>query len=508
MPPPGGLRTSLSFALKGGGPIAGYLGQQAFQPSQGLFSPGTPLSPVDPQPVRAFEFRPGTNFVFTTRSDEAFSFAELRAFSNVELVRLAIETRKDQIERMNWRVKVKDQRKIRSDSDERIRRVEKFWRKPDGDMHFATWLRSSMEDLLVLDAPAFEMRRSRAGKLIGLDLVAGDSIKVLVDHNGRKPKAPLPSYQQVLYGKPWINLTTTDLLYVPRNPRPGHLYGLSPVEQCVITINMALQRQASQLFHFGLGNVPAGILTAPEGWSPDQIASYQEWFDARLSGNLGEKQKVVWVPSGSKYQNFKDPAIKDEFDEWLARIVCYAFSLPPTAFIKSQNRATAEAADQTALEEGREPFLRWWKRIADDLIADELDCPDLEWSWEISDDIDPLKQAQIDDIRLRNGSLAINEVRDRYGEIPAPGGDEHRIYLATGAVSLPGNQAAEETRQDQAEAELELTRNPPPVGAGASAKPKKARGVTYATGQSRGASAGTGRPKKSMSGRTKEPGKT
>jgi hypothetical protein len=516
MPPPGGIRTSLSFKLQGGGPVSTYMMDRAFQPSNALYSPGTPLSPVEPQPIRAYQFEPGTNLNFTPRAYDPIGFPQLRAFANVELVRLAIETRKDQVERMDWSIKVRDARNKRLDSDERIRRMTRFWSKPDGETDFASWLRESMEDLLALDAPAFEKRRNRGGKLIGLDIVSGDSIKLLIDQTGRRPHAPIPAYQQIMYGRPWINLTTNDLLYIPRNKRPHKMYGYGPVEQVIVTIHTALQRQTSQLFHFGLGNVPAGIITGPEGWSPDQLQAYQDWFDARLSGNLGEKQKVIWAPFGSKYQAFKEAPLKDEFDEWLARVICYCFSLPPTAFIKSMNRATAEAADSTALEEGREPFLRWWKRAADNIMADELDCPDLEWSWGVADDIDPLTQAQIDDVRLRNGSLNVNEVRDRYGEPPVEGGDENRIYLATGAVSLVGNQEAEDTRQDTAETQLDILQHPPPAAAPAKkptakpagSKPAAAKPVQYATGQSRGASAGTGRPKKSMAGRSKEPGKT
>src|SRR4051812_10113306 len=122
MPPPGGLRTSLSFMIKQGGPVGGYLSNQTFQPSSGLFSPGTPIIPSAPQPVRTWEFTPGTNYTYTPRSNEPFGFSQLRAFANVEMVRLAIETRKDQMERMNWRIKVKDPRRPRADSDERIRR--------------------------------------------------------------------------------------------------------------------------------------------------------------------------------------------------------------------------------------------------------------------------------------------------------------------------------------------------------------------------------------------------
>lgn len=517
MPPPGGIRKDLSFTMKQGGPVAGWRNSGS-QPGAGLFSPGTPVEPTAPQPVRTFQFEPGTNLNYTPRAGEPFGFPHLRSFANVEAVRLAIETRKDQVERLDWLIKVKNPRQKRSDSDERIRKVERFWRKPDQETHFATWLRSSMEDLLVLDAPAFEKRRNNAGKLIGLDVIAGDAIKLLIDQTGRRPKPPLPAYEQVLYGTPWRLLTTNDLLYCPRNRRPHKLYGLSPVEQIVITVNTVLQRQASQLFHFGIGNVPAGIINGPEGWSPDQLKEFQEWFDSQLSGNLGEKQKVIWVPNGAKYQAFKDKPLSDEFDEWLERIVCYAFSLPPTPFIQQMNRATAESSDQTALEEGREPFLRWFKRIADDVIAEDLECPDLEWDWRITDELDPLKQAQIDDISIRNGSMSVNESRDRRGEPPIEGGDEYRIYLATGAVALTDNDEAADTRQDTAEAELELLRNPPAPASAAKAPSAKARpakapsakpkAVQYATGQRRGASAGTGRPKKSMSARTKEPGKT
>ena len=438
MPPPGGLRTSLSWTMSGGGPLF-----NAFQGPETAFSPGIPLVPPDQQPVRVNEFRPGTNLIYNPRANEPIGFAQLRALANVEPVRLAIETRKDQIERMDWSIKVRNPRKPRGDSEERIRRVERFWRKPDGVHPFATWLRMSMEDLLALDAPAFELRRSRGGQLIGIDVVPGDTIKILVDDTGRTPVPPLPAYQQVLYGRIWANLTSRDLMYVPRNKRPHRLYGFSPVEQIVVTVNTVLQRQASQLFHFGIGNVPAGILNAPDGWTPDQIQQFQEYFDARLAGNLGEKQKAIWVPKDTKYQAFKEPLLKDEFDEWLARVICYCFSLPPTPFVKAMNRSSAEQADQTALEEGREPFLRWWKRIADAVIADELDCPDLQWVWEPVDDIDPQLQSGIHDQRLRNGSSTINEVRLFYGEDPIEGGDVPRIYVANGALSLTAIDEAE-----------------------------------------------------------------
>ena len=145
---------------------------------------------------------------------------------------------------------------------------------------------------------------------------------------------------------------------------------------------------------------------------------------------------MFWAPAEARYQAFKDSPLKDDFDEWLARIVCYAFGLPPTPFVKQMNRSTAASDDARGQAEGVEPRKLWWKRVADGLLADEFGRADLEWRWQDAGDVDPLVQAQIDDIALRNGSATVDEVRARRGLGPSPGGAGARIYTATGAEAL------------------------------------------------------------------------
>ncbi|WP_284244928.1 phage portal protein [Methylobacterium haplocladii] len=417
----------------------------SFSGQWSMFSPGVPLAPITPaQPVRRIDFPVGHNTVTTPRSYEPFGFAQLRSFANVELVRLAIETRKDQIERLDWQIRPRKMlgRARQHDRDTRIDAVEKMLRKPDGVTPFATWMRMLVEDLLVLDAPAIERRRNRGGELIGLDVVDGGTIKVLVDERGRRPMMPLPAYQQVIKGVPWADLTSDDLIYAPRNPRSNHLYGYSPVEQIVVTLTTAMRRQATQLAYFTEGNTPAGLLSAPEGWTPEQIKDWQSWMDAKLSGQTGERSKQLWVPKDTKYQAFKDAPIKDEFDEWLARIVCFAFSLPPTPFVKQVNRATSDNDAEQSEEQGLAPLLLWAKRMLDSVVQDDLGHPDLEFEWNPAREIDPKVQAEIDDKNLRNGSETIDEVRERRGQGPVPGGNKARIYIAQGAIEIEANDAA------------------------------------------------------------------
>jgi hypothetical protein len=428
MPPTGGIRTSMSWRTQ-----YGPLGPGV---TDAVFSPGQPLTPPDQEPVRLWDFPVGVNTVITPRSSEAFGFAHLRAFSNVELVRLAIETRKDQIEALHWRFNPRPEASRVFDLDTRAQRLTQFWRRPDGVRGFAAWLRLAMEDLLAIDAPAFEKRRDRAGRLIGLDPVPGDTLKLLVDETGRTPVPPEPAYQQIIKGRVWADLTTDDLIYAPRNRRPNHVLGFSPVEQIVVTVQTIINRQAAQLAYFTEGNAPLGFLSAPEGWGPSQIRELQLWLNAQLSGQPSERAKLIWTPAGASYQSLKDPPLKDDFDEWLARIVAFAFSLPPTPFVKQMNRATAGEDQDRSLEEGLAPLKLWVKRLVDEVNEQEFGETDLEFAWHDAAGIDPLTQSQVDDTALRNGSATVNEVRASRGLAPVDGGDLPRVYVGAGATPL------------------------------------------------------------------------
>jgi hypothetical protein len=406
-----------------------------------MFPPGEPLWPIIQEPLRTYDYRTGINIVITPRTGERWSFADLRSFANVELVRLAIETRKDQIDRCEWQIKPKvkvgeSRSQVRKDSAERIRAVSRFLRKPDGYHNFHEWIHLILEDLFVIDAPCLERRRNYNGDIVGYDVIDGSTIKVLLDYNARTPTPPAPAYQQIIKGSVWCDLTTDDILYRPRNIRPGHVYGFSPVEQILITIHTQMLRQASQLSYFSDGTVPAGLASVPDGWSVDQVREWQDWMDAKFAGNLAERRKLLWAPAGSKYQAFKESPIKDDFDEWLARVTCYCFSLPPTPFIRQLNRSASQADQERAIDEGEQPLKMWLKRFLDGIIQDDLKYPDLEFTWIKKKDENPETDAQINTNYLKVAVLTINEIRDGLGMDKVPGGDTPLIYTPRGAIAL------------------------------------------------------------------------
>ena len=108
----------------------------------GWFGPQRPLLPVAPPQVsgRQFDLRPGYNIVTQARSGEAVSFTMLRQLADsFDILRLVIETRKDQMDRMQWSFrskKIVGQEKTEKIAQSRLDAVTKFFLKPDGEHNF------------------------------------------------------------------------------------------------------------------------------------------------------------------------------------------------------------------------------------------------------------------------------------------------------------------------------------------------------------------------------------
>src|SRR5579862_7039687 len=142
MPPQGGLRTPLTLSYTWNQQGLETRFSEVFQPGQGIFSPGYPLAPAEPEQVRLWDFPVGVNTIYTPRAYERVSFDELRALADAhDITRLAIETRKDQLEKLDWTVKPRSVRRVSGEVLARAAEVAQFWRCPDGERPFATWLR-------------------------------------------------------------------------------------------------------------------------------------------------------------------------------------------------------------------------------------------------------------------------------------------------------------------------------------------------------------------------------
>lgn len=405
------------------------------------------MPPLAPPAVagRAWDFPAGYNLQTKPRAKEQITFQDLRDLADgYDVLRLAVETRKDEIARLLWRIKARDE-KAGGYEDPRVATVTRFLTKPDGFHNWNDWIRIVLEDLFVIDAPTLYMRRTRAGKLFELHPIDGATIRRVIDdwghtpqpyHEGGKLVYPV-AYQQILKGYPAVDYTTQDLIYRPRNNRVNRAYGMSPVEQIVTTVNIALRKQLYTLHYFTEGNVPDSLIGTPEDWSPGEIKEYQQYWDNYFVGDLAHRRRAKFVPGKLTYTQLKEPDLKNEFDEWLARVVCYAFSLSPQWAVKQMNRGSAETQKEIGEEEGLRPVKNWIKGLIDDLLANEFDAEDLEFDWVQDEDPDEERQAHILEGLVSKGILTLNEARQALGRSPLDNAAANAPMIVTQTGWMP-----------------------------------------------------------------------
>ena len=197
--------------------------------------------------------------------------------------------------------------------------------------------------------------------------------------------------------------------------RAHKLYGFSPVEQIALTVNIALRREAATLDYYRAGSTPDAFATLPKEWTVDQIRQFQDYFDALMSGNSARRRMTKFMPADFRLVEARQPPLKDQYDEWLARVICYAFSVPASAFVGQVNRATSETLRLQAMQEGLVPLKAWIKSALDHVIQVCLGEPDLEFAWVGDDAVDPLQQAQTLNILVGAGIKTIAEARADLG---------------------------------------------------------------------------------------------
>ena len=344
-----------------------------------------------------------------------------------------IETRKDQLAKMRFTIRPIDpKQKV----DARCAEVESFMRLPDGENTWDTWLRMLLEDMFVLDAATVYPWLRNNGKPYRFEIIDGSTVKRVLDDHGRTPVAPQPAYQQVFKGVVATQYTIDELIYAPRNRRSHKVYGYSPVEQVLLTVNIAIRRALFQLQYYTEGSTPDLLFQCPPNWNMAQIKDLNSWWQSTLAGNTAQRRKAQFVPNGVTPINTKEGVLTDKYDEWLARVICYAFSVSHQAFVAQMNRATSESAQQQALEEGLYPIMQWVKGIVDRLIWKYFQYDDLHFVWQDQDVVAPDIQSQIDDRNVRNGSITINEVRAKRGDEPITGGDDPMVLTQSGYVPI------------------------------------------------------------------------
>lgn len=348
--------------------------------SNASMGPGRPINPYRgySQPPRAMDYPVGVNINVRTRAGWGLaSFDTIRALiKSYDVARICINHKIDELRSME--PMFLPAVGVRGDVDDAIAAARLVLRKPDRELSYLAWLSKLMENALKFDAAPLYRRRNHYGDVVGLEVLDGTTINPYIDERGRRPKAPAPAYYQVVHGQPWNWYTDQEISYEMFRPQEDTPFGTAPMESILLTANTDLRFQWHFLQMFTDGSVPAGFIEVPPDISsPDQVAEWQDYWDAMVAGDQAILHRLIAIPAGTKVTSSKPEAFDPTFPEYLMMRACAAHGVVPhdAGLIRDVNRSTGETQTDMQFRVNTLPWVMWIEQILSDYLRYDIGLP-------------------------------------------------------------------------------------------------------------------------------------
>jgi phage portal protein BeeE len=346
--------------------------------------------------------------------------ANLRRFAEFPVARRAINTIKDRIAGMHWRVQPKNGRDLAElpAGAERVRTLTDNFDAPNPDDSFRSLAEQVLEDVIVGGFGAIELvATGDPAQPLVLWPVDGASIRMLRDWDGASAS---PRYVQVTgrsgpEGR--VVLRDEDLSYIRLNPRTHTPFGLGRLEVAFETISAFLSA------HRYAARLASNSVVQYALWLQDLTPAHHErlirWWQDEIEGtgrvpilSVENKPEVLRFGAGT------DADLRLAWQEFLLRIIADAFDLP-AMFLGVEhdvNRSTAAEMSEHVFRSAIVPTARLLaEHITRDAIHKKLGWQDLEFVFTDVDARNEREEAEIQEILLRSGVVTVNEVRQMRG---------------------------------------------------------------------------------------------
>jgi phage portal protein BeeE len=380
--------------------------------------------------VRALEKRrtqplPSILSTYSPRSDALPkpTPANLHRFAETPIARKAINTIKDRIAGMRWRVQPRKGRAVEEVElgAERILALTDNLDAPNSDDSFRSFCEQVLEDVIVGGFGAIELQATGdASRPLVMWPVDGSTIRMKADWDGQ-PGSPRYVQATGRYGPDGqIALQDDELCYIRLNPRTHTPFGLGRLEVAFETINefLGAHRYAARL----ASNSVVQYALWLQDLGPAQHERLIHWWQDEIEGT--GRVPILSVESKPEVLRFgqgTDSDLRLAWQEFLLRVIADAFDLPPffLGVEHDVNRSTAAELSDLAFRQAIVPTARLFaEHLTRDAISKKLGWGDLEFVFTDVDAKNERDEAEIQEILLRSGVLTVNEVRRMRGLPP------------------------------------------------------------------------------------------
>jgi HK97 family phage portal protein len=209
------------------------------------------------------------------------------------------------------------------------------------------------------------------------------------------------------------------------------LVGMSPIYACATAALQGLAIQATSSAFFTNGSRPSGLITAPAGMTPDQLAQAKtDWETFNGPGNAG---RVAVITADIKYTQLSMNAVDAQLIQqlgWTAGTICSVFHVPSFLIGVGElpRGVSLESLWQmyhslclqsliTNFENALDEGLGLTPATSSTQYGTELDINDLIW-------LDTTSKTKAAADAIGAGAMSPDEARERYfGLGPVEGGD-------------------------------------------------------------------------------------
>jgi len=225
----------------------------------------------------------------------------------------------------------------------------------------------------------------------------------------------------------WLNpsgipteFSVDEVMYFRTRPNSRGMYGTSRLEivKDIVNYLMDSTEANSKLWENGL--FIGGQIDHPDIKDVNELRLKAAEYKKNLQG---PKKAGRWLVTGGgvKVQGFPfNPQQMQWLDgqKWFAKLVLSIFKIAPSEIGWTEDLNRATGMQQMNIHKSR--AIRPLLKLIEDVINRDLvwkKYPDVSFKFKTSLDLeDKMKQAQIDEIYIRSGKVAINELRERDGE--------------------------------------------------------------------------------------------
>ncbi len=393
------------------------------------------------------------------------TYAEMQSYyEKDEWVRACIdEIVKNTVKVKPYIAPIDDEEEPSEETKQHIEDIEALLADPNSkDESFESIRRKVLLDILKYDAGAMEIVYDTAGKPAELYDLPGHLIRLNVDEHG------MFSDEEKAYGqlsstsfgsaKDIVWFKQNEVIYLVANPQSGSVYGLSPLESLVNSVEADLNASEYNAAFFKNNAEPSGIVQV-SGLSKAALKRFKIYWKQQFKGP-SKAHKILAL--NAKAIDFKkiSESQKDmqfmEYQKWLLQKILSVYKVKPFVLgVIDGTTGKLNSAEQWNLFKASaiDPLLSLESYLyTTKLIKAGFGYDDIELRFKKIDVRDDKQDAEIVERLVKVGVMTINEVRKKYyGLDDVDWGNEPFILKHQAAVPIAEEKTIEKIEEKSEE---------------------------------------------------------